>query len=102
MDSVRLEYLSIKGLNNSFDNSSPPETAEYVTDPAYIFWEIIFRILIPCFGVVGNVLVMLAVYRGLLCKTSPSHLLIANLAISDFIFSIQNVFFTPPSLAFQW
>ena len=103
MDAVEMEYSSTRSMNTSsyFDNSSAPNLADYVMDPAYIFREIIFRILIPCIGVVGNLLVQLAVYRGLLSKTLPSHLLIANLAISDFVFSLQNVFFTPPSLVFQ-
>ena len=70
----------------------------------YIWWmdliRVIISVVVPFFGLVGNLLVILTVYNGYI-KHSTANLLIANLAVSDSLFSLQNVVFLPASIALE-
>ncbi len=59
--------------------------------------RIVGSIVIPTVGVFGNLLVIISVNTGLVKQTAP-HILIANLATADFLFSLQNIIVMPPVL----
>ena len=70
----------------------------------HIWWmdfiRVIFSVLVPLCGVVGNLLVILTVCKAYVKQILP-HYLIANLAVTDFIFSLQNVVFSPALIALR-
>ncbi len=63
-----------------------------------VWWMDVLRVLVtvlvPVCGVVGNSLVILSVTKGLV-KQTKAYILVANLAVTDLLFSLQNVIFAP-------
>ena len=69
-------------------------------DTVFLFLDIIFRLITPLCGVVGNTLVILTIIRGHV-QLTVAHLMITSLAFSNFLYALQYVVFTPFSLAYQ-
>ena len=65
----------------------------------FTFLDIIFRIIMPLCGLIGNTLVILTVVQGYVQLTT-AHCMIASLALSNFLYALQYVIFTPFALIY--
>ena len=75
------------------------------TDVWYHVWwmdltRVVISVVVPFCGLVGSLLVILTVHKGYI-KHSTANLLIVNLAVTDSLFSLQNVTFLPAAIALE-
>ena len=97
--------MSTESLMNITYEYNITKLYETSTDIWYYVWwmdliRIIMSVIVPFLGVLGNLLVVLTVFYGFI-KHSTAHLLIVNLAVSDGLFSLQNVVFSPVPIALE-
>ena len=92
---IRTFFLNLLQLHCSLS-----EIADIIAwEPIFIFLDIIFRIIIPLCGLIGNTLVILTVLQGYVQLTT-AHCMIASLALSNFLYALQYVIFTPFALIY--